>query len=92
MIPQLKYLFFSFKIPAFDSPAQGGLTMKCPICELERNPDHSKCPECGIEFAKYDKKISRARTEKKLNATPAQDSVRKKQEPGRYKEVIRMDK
>ena len=66
--------------------------MKCPICELERHPEHKKCPECGIEFAKYDKKLSGTKTEKTMKTPPDQKPVAKKQEPGRYKEVIRMDK
>jgi uncharacterized Zn finger protein (UPF0148 family) len=66
--------------------------MKCPVCELERKPGAIKCPECGIEFSKYLKEQSGKASAPQSKAAPSQVTVKKSPQPGRYREVIKMDK
>ncbi len=66
--------------------------MKCPVCELERKPGSTKCPECGIEFSKYLKEKSEKANAPQSKAAPAKGTPKKSPEPGRYREVIKMDK
>lgn len=66
--------------------------MKCPICERERNPYHLKCPGCGIIYAEYDKKKPATSTKKAVSTSKQEKKTGTAKEPGRYREVIKMDK
>lgn len=80
---------------------KGSLTMQCPVCGSDRNPEHAKCPTCGVDFSKWLNKVIN-KLNKKTNSVMEESKAAKaakeeptpktiKSEPARYKEVIKQE-
>ncbi|GAB6097825.1 hypothetical protein JCM14469_40790 [Desulfatiferula olefinivorans] len=70
--------------------------MQCPVCGSDRNPKDTKCPTCGVEYAKWlGKVINRlnAKKDKVMKDSQAKKdpSQTRPSAPTRYREVIKQD-
>ena len=80
---------------------KGSPIMQCPVCGSDRNPEHAKCPTCGVDFSKWLNKVinklnkktkSVLEDSKAAKAAKAESSKKTEEpEPNRYKEVIKQE-
>jgi uncharacterized membrane protein YvbJ len=70
--------------------------MQCPVCGSDRKPKDTKCPTCGVEYAKWLNKVINRLNAKKdkimQNSQEKKDASKTKPiTPVRYREVIKQD-
>lgn len=70
--------------------------MQCPVCGSDRKPKDTKCPTCGVVYAKWlGKVINRlnATKDKIMQGSQGKKDASKTDQsaPTRYREVIKQD-